>query len=69
MLAIEMVDKDGEPDSALTKKVISDALDNKLLLLSCGCDKNVIRFIAPTIVTTTEIDIAIEILDKVLKNL
>ncbi|CDM68982.1 4-aminobutyrate aminotransferase family protein [Clostridium bornimense] len=68
MLAIEMIDEKGEPNSVLTKKVIEGALDNKLLLLSCGCDKNVIRFIAPTIVTKKEIDIAVGILDKVLKS-
>lgn len=50
MLAIELVDKDKNPNTELTNKIIAKALDLGLLLLSCGCYKNVVRFIAPTTV-------------------
>ena len=39
-----------------------------LLLLSCGCYKNVVRFIAPTIVEKKDIDKAIKIVDEVLNK-
>lgn len=68
MLAMEIVDKENNPDSALTKKIIHEALDKGLLLLSCGTEKNVVRFIAPTIVTEKEINDAIKILDSILKE-
>ena len=42
------------------------ALEEGLILLTCGTNKNVVRFIAPTIVTEKEIDKAMEILEKIL---
>ncbi|OOM77531.1 5-aminovalerate aminotransferase DavT [Clostridium puniceum] len=68
MLAIEIVDKDKNPNTELTKKIIERALDLGLLLLSCGCNKNVIRFIAPTIIEKKDIDKAIQIIDEVLNK-
>jgi 4-aminobutyrate aminotransferase len=66
MLAMEMVGKDNEPDADLANKVIAGALKKDLILLPCGTYKNVVRFIAPTVVTEKEIDYAIEVLDSVL---
>ncbi|GIM27597.1 aspartate aminotransferase family protein [Clostridium polyendosporum] len=67
MLAIELVDKNFEPNSKLVKSVIENCLDKGLLLLSCGTDKNVIRFIPPTTVSKYEIDEALAILDEAFK--
>jgi 4-aminobutyrate aminotransferase len=69
MLAIELVDEEGNPNADFTKKVISSSLEEGLLLLSCGCYKNVVRFIAPTTVNEEEIDKAIKILDSTLEKL
>ena len=63
MIGMELVQPDGTPDLALTAKVCACALDHGLYLLSCGCDKNVVRFIAPLTVSREEIDTALEILD------
>lgn len=63
MVAIELVDKDNKPDSARQKKIIDECLVNGLLLLGCGSDKNVIRFIAPTTVSKEELDEALNILE------
>jgi len=68
MLAIEIVDEDKNPNTKLTKKIIAKSLDLGLLLLSCGCYKNVVRFIAPTIVEKKDIDKAIQIVDEVLNK-
>ena len=64
MLAAEIVDGEGDPDRAKTSDIVARALENGLILLTCGTFKNVIRFIAPTIVTETEIDRAVGILDE-----
>jgi len=64
MLAIELVGENKKPDGGLTGRVIENCLKRGLLLLSCGCCHNVIRFIAPTIVTRDEIDKAAEILES-----
>lgn len=68
MLAIELVDKDKNPNTELTNKMITKALDLGLLLLSCGCYKNVVRFIAPTTVEKKDIDKAIDIIDEILSK-
>lgn len=49
MVAIEMVKNCSadQPDPELTKQLVQAAGRNGLLLLSCGVDANVIRFLAP----------------------
>ena len=60
--------------SMLTGCAIGDAakakaLEKDLLLLTCGSDHNVVRFIAPLIVTQEEIDFAMAVIDEVMKEL
>lgn len=69
MNAMELVTENGEPDAFLTGQIKQKALEKDLLLLTCGSDHNVVRFIAPLTVTGQEIDIAIHILDEVLEEL
>ncbi|PZO97048.1 MAG: 4-aminobutyrate--2-oxoglutarate transaminase, partial [Corynebacterium urealyticum] len=45
MLALEFVTADGEPDSELVHKVAGGAKSEGVLLLTCGLDHNVIRFL------------------------
>lgn len=66
MIGMELTAPDGTPDRARTAALVSAALEHDLYLLSCGCDKNVLRFIAPLTVTQAEIDRALAILDEVL---
>lgn len=66
MIAMEIVTESGEPDAALTAKIKDAALEKDLLLLTCGSDHNVVRFIAPLIVTEKEIDTAVSVLDGIL---
>ncbi len=65
MIAMELVDENGAPDKAKTTELVAKALEKGLILLTCGTHKNVIRFIAPTIVTEKEIDRALDIIDSV----
>lgn len=69
MLAMEMVHPDKTPDADITTAIRTKALEKGLLLLGCGTNHNIVRFIAPTIVTEKEIDIAINIVDECLKEL
>lgn len=69
MLAMEMVHQDKTPDADITTAIRTKALEKGLLLLGCGTNHNIVRFIAPTIVTEKEIDIAINIIDECLKEL
>ena len=65
MVAMEIVTPEGKPDAAYTAAVKEKALEKNLLLLTCGSDHNVIRFIAPLIVTEREIDQAADILQEI----
>lgn len=68
MIAMEMVTENGEPDAELTAKVKEEALEQDVLLLTCGSDHNVVRFIAPLIVTEKEIDKVIKVMDTILQK-
>lgn len=64
MIGMEIVHpEDKTPDTEITKKITAMALEKGLFILSCGCDKNVVRFIAPLIIEKEQIDTAVSILD------
>ena len=68
MLALEFVrpdDGDGRtPNPELTKRVLAETLERKLIVLSAGTYANVARIIPPLVTTTDEVDLALEILDQ-----
>lgn len=66
MIAMEIVGEDGKPDAKMTAEIKEKALDRDVLLLTCGSDHNVVRFIAPLIITEKEIDIVIDVIDDIL---
>jgi 4-aminobutyrate aminotransferase len=67
MVAIELVkpgDGDGRvPDAELTKRIQTEALARKLIVLTAGTYANVIRIIPPLVTTADEVARALEILD------
>jgi 4-aminobutyrate aminotransferase-like enzyme len=68
MIGVEFV-KDRatrEPDGETCETVIQACADEGLLLITCGIDHNVIRWIAPIDVTAAEVDEALEIFRRVL---
>jgi 4-aminobutyrate aminotransferase len=68
MVAMELVRPgvgDGrEPDPELTKRVLAEALERKLVLLTAGTSVNVVRIIPPLVTTPGEVDLALRILDE-----
>ncbi|MBK0002891.1 4-aminobutyrate--2-oxoglutarate transaminase [Erwinia sp. S38] len=70
MVAVELNDPaTGQPSAELTRKVQQQALENGLLLLSCGTDGNVIRFLYPLTIPDAQFHRALSILSAVLKAL
>lgn len=69
MLAMEIVRDDKSPDEETTNIIRAKALEKGLLLLTCGTNHNVVRFIAPTIVTEKEIDLAMSIMEEVIEEI
>ena len=57
----------GEPDADFTKKVQAEALKRKLILLTCGVDANVVRFLFPLTIQQNVFDEAMGILRDSLK--
>ena len=66
MVALEIIDpKTGQPDKIRTGKIVQAANQNGLLLLSAGIKGNVIRFLAPLVITDEELNQGLTILKEV----
>ena len=61
MVGVEFTSAAGDPDAAAAKAVIKECLDRKLILLSCGTYGNVIRWIAPLVISDSHLDEALDI--------
>ncbi|HEY48407.1 MAG: 4-aminobutyrate aminotransferase [Anaerolineae bacterium SM23_ 63] len=61
MIGAEFTGSDGRPDKDTAKAVVHACLERRLLLLTCGPWDNTIRFIPPLVVTSEQIDQALEI--------
>jgi 4-aminobutyrate aminotransferase len=62
MVAVEFNDAHGEPDADFTKRVQAEALMRKLILLTCGVNANVVRFLFPLTTSQAVFDEAIGLL-------
>lgn len=69
MVAMEFRDpKTGKPDAARLQEVQKRALEEGLLLLSCGMYGNAIRFLYPLTIEDALFDKALDIIDRAVKN-
>jgi len=66
MIGVEFVKENGDPNNEIVAKILKQCLENGLLLISCGSNDQVIRFIPPLNITKKEIDKALEIFEGVL---
>lgn len=66
MIGVELVsDKETrEPDAKAFQHIQSYALDRELIIIECGPDGNIIRFIPALITTEKELDWAIDLIDE-----
>ncbi len=69
MIGMEFLDEKGQPMTELTAALQKKCLEHNLFILTCGCHKNVVRFIAPLIVTEKEIDSCIQTVDTILSEI
>ncbi len=56
MIGVELFTADGRPDAELTAAAQRNAVDEGLLLLTCGTANNVVRLIPPLVVDRDQID-------------
>ncbi|MDU6435506.1 MAG: aspartate aminotransferase family protein, partial [Pantoea sp.] len=62
--AVEIPDfETGKPDAALTQKILDSACQEGLLLIKCGIQRNVVRFLAPLVTTDSQLEEALHIFD------
>jgi 4-aminobutyrate aminotransferase/(S)-3-amino-2-methylpropionate transaminase len=68
MLAIEIVEDRAskKPAAALAQSIIDQARSGGLLVIKCGVQRNVIRFLAPLTTTDAQIDEGLKMLDTAL---
>lgn len=67
MVAVEFRRPDGAPDAEFTRRVQAQALQRGLILLTCGVDANVVRFLFPLTVPDAVFDEALAILRDALR--
>lgn len=68
MQAMEFTDHDGEADPTTAAAVQQAAIEEKLLLLTCGPRANVIRVIPPLIVSADEIELGLAAIGRALET-
>jgi len=66
MIGIELVKGGNKPDPDAYTFLAAHAREHRLLILDCGPDGNVIRFIPPLSVTRAELDQGIDVIDGAL---
>ena len=59
MQAVEFVDDSRLPDAARVRAVVAQCVEDGLILLTCGTDGNVVRFLPPLVVRDVEIERAL----------
>ncbi|HZQ16633.1 MAG TPA: 4-aminobutyrate--2-oxoglutarate transaminase [Gaiellaceae bacterium] len=66
MVAIELVDEDGDPDPDAASRVVEEALSRGLLLLKAGVAGNCIRVLVPLVISDAELDEALQVWEDAL---
>ncbi len=61
MIGIEFVSERGEPDGAACERVITWCLQQGLILIGCGIERNVVRFIPPLVSQSAQIMTALDV--------
>ena len=66
MVAVEFAAADGSPDADFTRRVQAEALKRQLIVLSCGVNGNVLRFLFPLSIERAIFDEALGLLKDAL---
>lgn len=68
MVGTEFTHPDGTPAADVAKRVVTHALDAGLMLLTCGTESNVVRWIPPLVVTDAQIEEALDVFQEALRQ-
>ncbi|MBI5561815.1 MAG: aspartate aminotransferase family protein [Deltaproteobacteria bacterium] len=64
MIGMEFVKPDKSPDREYLEKVTKRCLDKGLIIVECGIDKNIARFMPPLITTAEQMKAALDIFEE-----
>ncbi|TVQ71695.1 MAG: 4-aminobutyrate--2-oxoglutarate transaminase [Oceanospirillales bacterium] len=64
MIAMELIDEQGQPQPELTAKVVAKAREKGLILISCGMYGNVVRILVPLTVPDSQLHQGLEIINE-----
>ena len=67
MLGMEIVDHDFKADGDRAGRLLAACEERNLLMLRCGADKNIVRWLPPLIVSFEQVDAAVEIFSEALQ--
>ncbi|HOO27703.1 MAG TPA: aminotransferase class III-fold pyridoxal phosphate-dependent enzyme, partial [Lachnospiraceae bacterium] len=69
MVGIELITEGNLPNPQMASKIKEKALEKDLLILLCGSEHNIIRFIPPLNVSKEELDFAMEVIENVFEEI
>lgn len=69
MVGIEFVTLDGAPNGTACRTVLDACLEKGLILIGCGPERHVIRFIPPLSVSGEELEAGLQILEESIRGL
>ncbi len=61
MIGIELVKADGGPDGAACERLLKECLERGLIVINCGPERNIVRFVPPLTISDEELDRALTI--------
>ena len=61
MIGVELVESDGSPAARSCELLLDECLQRGLIVINCGPDRNIIRFIPPLTISDAEMDEALSI--------
>jgi len=64
MIGVEIIKEDGSPDRGLLERIMKKCLDAGLIIIECGGDKNIARFMPALTITETEMEEALDIFEE-----
>jgi len=61
MIGMELAEIDGTPASKTCERLLNECLKQGLIIINCGPERNIVRFIPPLIMSDAELDEALDI--------
>jgi 4-aminobutyrate aminotransferase len=66
MIGMELTQPDGSPASAICNKILQECLERGQIIINCGSERNIIRFIPPLTISDGELDQTLGIIGEAL---